>query len=102
MINKVEGSDNRERSYLCLPSIALMAGDADFIEQAMQLANYGVDLLGQVTGIHVVGWHRFRARREGRLFAARVCAVSSTLVLAVSCVVRQERMRCGGANHGVC
>lgn len=32
-----------------------MAGDADLVEQAVQLANDGVDLLGKVAGVHFGG-----------------------------------------------
>lgn len=29
-----------------------MAGDADLVKEAVQLANDGVDLLGKVAGVH--------------------------------------------------
>jgi hypothetical protein len=32
-----------------------MAGDSDLVEQAMELADDGGDLLGQVAGVHDVG-----------------------------------------------
>lgn len=41
--------------YLLLTRVAIMVGDADFVEQAVQLANYCIDLLGQVTRVHFVG-----------------------------------------------
>lgn len=38
--------------YLCLARVPLMAGDANLVEQAMQLADNSRDLLGQVAGVH--------------------------------------------------
>jgi hypothetical protein len=52
-------------SYLLLPSFAIMVGDSDLIKQAVQLANYCIDLLGQVTGIHVVGTVLDAVRERG-------------------------------------
>jgi hypothetical protein len=42
-------------SYLLLPSVAIMVGHSDLVKQAMQLANYCIDLLGEVAGIHGAG-----------------------------------------------
>lgn len=39
-------------TYLCLSGFPLMAWDADLIEEAVQLANDGIDLLRQVAGVH--------------------------------------------------
>lgn len=39
-------------SHLSLARVALMAGNADLVEQAVQLADYGGDLLGQVARVH--------------------------------------------------
>jgi hypothetical protein len=44
---------SRAISYLLFPSITLMAGDANLVEKAVQLANDFIDLLRQVTCIHV-------------------------------------------------
>jgi hypothetical protein len=40
-------------THLCLTRVALMAGNADLVEQAVQLADDGGDLLGEVAGVHV-------------------------------------------------
>lgn len=42
-----------------------MAGDSDLVEQAMQLANYFIDLLGQVTSIHGAAQIRRREQNLG-------------------------------------
>lgn len=42
----------RSLTYLCLSRLAIMAGDADLVKQAVQLANDGVDLLRKVAGVH--------------------------------------------------
>lgn len=42
-------------TYLCLSGFAIMAGDADLVKEAVQLANDGVDLLGKVAGVHFGG-----------------------------------------------
>lgn len=39
-----------------------MVRDPDLVKESMQLANDGVDLLGQVAGVHVAGWVRGRRR----------------------------------------
>jgi hypothetical protein len=39
-------------SYLCLARVALMAGDPDLVEEAVQLADDGRDLLGEVARVH--------------------------------------------------
>ena len=38
--------------YLCFTRLAILVGDANLIEEAMELTNDGVDLLRQVAGIH--------------------------------------------------
>jgi hypothetical protein len=38
--------------YLCLARVALMAGHTDLVEQAVQLADDGRDLLGEVARVH--------------------------------------------------
>jgi hypothetical protein len=38
--------------HLCFTRLALMAGDANVIEQAVQLADDGGDLLGEVARVH--------------------------------------------------
>ena len=38
--------------YLCFSGVALTAGNADFIEQPMQLVNDGRDLGGEIVGVH--------------------------------------------------
>jgi hypothetical protein len=42
----------REQSHLCLSRLALMVGHTDFIKDAVQLFNAGVDLLGEAVGVH--------------------------------------------------
>ena len=42
-------------SYLLLASVAIMVRDPDLIKQAVQLANNGIDLLGEVARIHADG-----------------------------------------------
>lgn len=37
--------DRLNCTYLCLSGFALMAGDANLVKEAVQLANDGVDLL---------------------------------------------------------
>ncbi len=49
--------------YLGLARLAIMAGHTDLVEEAMQLANDGVDLLQQVARIHRGG----RGRRQRRV-----------------------------------
>lgn len=39
-------------AHLCLARIPLMAGDANLVEQTMQLADDGGDLLGQIARVH--------------------------------------------------
>ena len=39
-------------THLCFARIALMAGDTNIIEQAVQLADDGRDLLGEVARVH--------------------------------------------------
>lgn len=41
-----------EGACLGLPCLALMMGHANVIEEAVKLANDGVDLLGQIAGVH--------------------------------------------------
>jgi hypothetical protein len=41
-------------TYLCLARVSLMAGDTNVVEQTVQLADDGGDLLGQVAGVHGV------------------------------------------------
>jgi hypothetical protein len=38
--------------YLCLARVALMAGHTDLVEQTVQLADDGRDLLGEVARVH--------------------------------------------------
>ncbi len=42
----------RSQTYLGLARLAIMVRHADLVKQAVQLANYGVDLLYQVASIH--------------------------------------------------
>lgn len=42
-------------AYLGFPRLALMAGNSNFVKQTMQLVYYGVNLLGQVAGVHCSG-----------------------------------------------
>ncbi len=42
-------------SYLFLASIAVMVRDPDLVKQAVQLANNGIDLLGEIARIHADG-----------------------------------------------
>ncbi|KAI1268340.1 hypothetical protein F5Y18DRAFT_225776 [Xylariaceae sp. FL1019] len=43
----------RSATDLCLSAVAVMGGDAYLVKQAMELADNGVDLLGEVTRVHV-------------------------------------------------
>lgn len=40
-------------AYLCLARVALMAGNTNLIEQVVQLADDGRDLLREIAGVHV-------------------------------------------------
>jgi hypothetical protein len=42
-------------SHLLFPRLAVMVRYSNLVKQAVQLANYCIDLLGQVAGIHVGG-----------------------------------------------
>lgn len=49
------GAPTNGNLYLCLSSLTIMIGDSDLVKQSMQLANYCIDLLRQVAGIHIDG-----------------------------------------------
>lgn len=40
-------------AYLCLARVALMAGNTNLIEEVVQLADNGGDLLREIAGVHV-------------------------------------------------
>lgn len=42
-------------AHLCFSTFAIMAGNANFIEKAVQLVNYRIDLLGKVARVHLEG-----------------------------------------------
>ena len=42
----------RLKTYFGFARVALMTGDANLIEQAMQLADDGRDLLGEIASVH--------------------------------------------------
>ena len=48
----VHAQNAKTCAHLCLARVALMAGHANLIEQAVQLADDGGDLLGEVAGVH--------------------------------------------------
>lgn len=49
-------------AYLGFSRFAVMVRDPDLVKEPVQLADDGVDLLGQVAGVHVAGWVRGRRR----------------------------------------
>ena len=56
------------KTYLCLARVTLMIGDSYLVEEAVQLADNGGDLLSEVAGVH-------DGCRPASGFVGRVCNV---------------------------